>query len=135
MFERPLPPTTLTTQHMKQLFLHAIGQTAIATFESVPLESFAQDTHMVDDSGAIRSRTYVYSESLRFRVRHRALKFNTAFGCIWIRTTVITVPDGTCGTQERLQFITSFSFYPSRWIQLSGIAKGLEVIMRERHTF
>lgn len=129
MFERSFPPKTLATQHMKELFLHAIGQTAIATFESDSLEIFAQDTYMVDDSGAIRSRTYVYSESLRFRVRHRALKFNTAFGCVWIRTTIITVPDGTCGTQERLQCITSFSFYPSRWIQLIGIVKGLEVIM------
>ncbi|KAH3964989.1 hypothetical protein HBI56_149970 [Parastagonospora nodorum] len=128
-FERCFPPKTLATQQMKELFLHAIGQTAIATFESDSLEIFAQDTYMVDDSGAIRSRTYVYSESLRFRVRHRALKFSTILGCVWIRTTIISVPDGSGDAQQRLQCITSFSFYPSRWLQLIGIAKGLEVIM------
>jgi hypothetical protein len=121
----PKPLYQIKMPRISQLLLHAIGQTAIANFESGSLEIFAQDTHMVDDSGAIRSRTYVDSESLRFRVRHRALKYNTAFGSVWIRTTVIRVTDGSCGTQERLQSITSFSSYPlaakKRHLILSGV--------------
>jgi hypothetical protein len=128
-FEQSFPRKILAIQQFKELLLHTIGQTAIATFESNSLDIFAQDTYMVDHSGAIRSRTFVYSENLRFRVRHRALSFRTVFGCIWIRTTIIFIPNEADDAKERSQCITSFAFYPARWIQQIGIRNGVEAII------
>jgi hypothetical protein len=128
-FEQSFPQNILATQKINELLLHAIGQTATGTFESDSLDIFAQDTYMVDDSGAIRSRTFVYSENLRFRVRHRALSFRTAFGCVWVRTTIICLPGEAGDAQDKSQCITSFAFYPARWIQQIGIRNGLEAII------
>jgi hypothetical protein len=128
-FERSFPQKTLATHQMNELWLHAIGQTAIAAFESESLEIFAQDTYMVDNSGAIRSRTLVYSENLRSRVRHRVLSFRTVFGCVRICTTMICLPDDAGDAQEKSQCVTSFAFYPAGWIQQIGIQHGLEVII------
>jgi hypothetical protein len=117
------------TVGIKELMLHAIRQTAIATFESDSFEILAQDGYTMDDSGAIRSRTFVYLENLRYRVRHHASSFRTAFGCVWIRKTIIYLPDEAGNTQEGSQCVTSFVFYPTRWIQQLGVRHGLEAVM------
>jgi hypothetical protein len=128
-FEQYFPRKTLSTEKLNELLLHAIGQTAVATFVSDSLEVFSQDTYTIDDHGAIRARTFVYSKNLRFHVRHRLSSFKTAFGCIWLRTTAIRRPDRADNAQERTQSITSFAFYPARWLQLIGLRAGVEAII------
>jgi hypothetical protein len=128
-FERYFPRNTLATQQVQELLLHAIGQTAIATFESGSSEILAQDAHMIDVSGAVQSRTFVYSENMRFRICHRELSFRTVFGCVWIRTSIICLPNEAVHAQKRSQCITSFAFYPARWIQQIGLPNGLEAII------
>jgi hypothetical protein len=129
VFEKLVPEPAMASLKIKELMLHAIGQTAIATFESNSLEIFAQDGYMMDDSGALRSRTFVYSENLRYCVRHHVSSSRTAFGCIWIRTTIIYLPNETGDTHGRSQSVTSFVFYPTRWIQRFGVRNGLEAVM------
>lgn len=109
--------------------LHAIRQTAVTAFEPSSLEIFAQDGYTIDCSGAVRSRTFVYSEHLRYQVCHHASSFQTAFGCVWVRTTTIKTPDSIGEEQKRAQSVTSFIFYPKRWLQLLGVRSGLEAIM------
>jgi hypothetical protein len=128
-FEQFFPQKISATQQINELWLHAIRQTATAAFQSESLEIFAQDTYMVDNSGTIRSRTLVYAENLRSRVRHRALSFKTVFGCVRIRTTMICLPDEAGDVREKSQCITSFAFYPAGWIQRIGLQRGLEVII------
>jgi hypothetical protein len=128
-FDKLVPEKAMDSLEIKELMLHAIGQTAIATFESDSLEIFAQDGYTMDASGALRSRTFVYSENLRYCVRHHASSYRTAFGCVWMRTTIIYLPNETGDTHGRSQSVTSFVFYPTGWIQQLGVRNGLEAVM------
>ncbi|KAH8704359.1 hypothetical protein GQ44DRAFT_820019 [Phaeosphaeriaceae sp. PMI808] len=128
-FEKPVPVQTMATLKIEELMLQTIRQTAIATFESDSLEILAQDGYTMDDSGTVRTRTFVYSENLRYRVRHHMPSFQTAFGCVWIRTTVIYLSDDTGGKAGKNHSITSFVFYPTRWVKCMGIRNGLEAIL------
>jgi hypothetical protein len=128
-FEQYFPQKTLSTEKFNELLLHAIGQTAVATFVSDSLDVFSQDTYTIDDDGAIRARTFVYSKNLRIHVRHRLSSFKTAFGYVWIRSTAICCPDRAADAQEKSQSITSFAFYPARWLQLLGLRNGVEAIV------
>jgi hypothetical protein len=128
-FKKSVPKKAMASLEIRELMIHAIGQTAIGTFKSDSFEILAQDGYTLDDSGAIRSRTFVYSANLRYRVRHHASSFRTAFGCVWIRTTTIYFPDEASDMHERSQCVTSFVFYPTRWIQQLGIRTGLEAVM------
>lgn len=124
--EKAVPEQAMAGLKIKQLMLHAIEQTAIASFKSDSLEIFAQDGYTMDNSGAVQSRTFVYSESLRYRVRHKASSFQTAFGCVWVRSTIIYQPGDT---QRRSQSVTLLVFYPTRWIQQLGVRNGFEAIV------
>jgi hypothetical protein len=127
--ERSFSERNMASLQLKELMLHAIEQTAIATFESNSLEIFAQDTYTVDGSGCLRSRTFVYSENLRYRIRHHTSSFRTAIGCVWVRTTKIYSLDEASDAQESSQCVTSFVFYPTGWIQHVGVRSGLEAVM------
>jgi hypothetical protein len=113
--------------HLQQLMLHAIAQTAVATFESSSLDILAQDGYMIDECGQPRAKTFVYAESLQYRIRHHASSFRTALGHAWVRTTTIYPtngpPTGTCQT------VTSFVFYPTVWLKCLGFQRGLEAIV------
>lgn len=108
--------------------LHAISQTAIATFKSTSQEIFAQDGYMIDEYRQIRSKTFVYSEHLRYRVRHQTSSFRTALGCVWIRKTTIGHDNKLTGELETSQTVTSIVFYPREWLQLLGVRNGLEAV-------
>jgi hypothetical protein len=113
--------------HLQQLMLHAIAQTAVATFESSSLDILAQDGYMIDECGYPRAKTFVYAESLQYRIRHHASSFRTALGHAWVRTTSIypteNHTDGTCQT------ITSLVLYPTVWLKWLGFQRGLEAIV------
>ena len=128
-FEQAVPEQALADFTVQELMLHAISQTAIATFESTSLEIFAQDGYMMDECGQVRSKTFVYSESLRYRVRHQASSFRTALGCLWVRTTTISRANESTGKLEKSQTVTSVVFYPTGWLQLLGIRNGVEAVM------
>jgi hypothetical protein len=128
-FERAFPQKALATQKINELLLHAIGQTAIPTFVSNSLEIFAQDTYTIDDGGAIRAKTFAYSRNRRLRVRHHVSSHKSPFGCVWIRTTNICLPDEASDTREISQCITSFVFYPSIWVQKVGFRRGVEAVI------
>jgi hypothetical protein len=127
-FEKAIPEQALINTSIQELMLHAISQTAIATFESTSLEIFAQDGYMMDECGQVRSKTFVYSENIRYRVRHQASSFRTALGCLWVRKTTIRHTNELTGELDRSQTVTSTVFYPRHWLQLLGIRNGLEAI-------
>ncbi|KAF2132818.1 hypothetical protein P153DRAFT_174268 [Dothidotthia symphoricarpi CBS 119687] len=113
----------------QELMLHTISQMATAKFESTSMEIFAQDGFMMDDSGGVRSKTFVYSKNLRQRVCHQSSSFQTPFGCVWVRTTTIHLNDHIGGTLPKSQSVTSIVLYPATWIQRLGFKNGLEAII------
>jgi hypothetical protein len=128
-FGKLLPQNSTTDSNIKHLMLHAIEQTAIASFESDSLEILAQDGYTVDANGSLQARTFVYSEKMRYHISHHATSFRTALGSIWIRKTIIYLPDKASRVQGRTQCVTAFIFYPMAWIQRLGIQNGLEAII------
>ncbi|KAH7401636.1 hypothetical protein BKA66DRAFT_585814 [Pyrenochaeta sp. MPI-SDFR-AT-0127] len=128
-FDKIVPEESVISRKIQELMLHAIGQTAIATFESTSTEIFARDGYTMDDSGVFRSKTFVYSRHMRYRVCHQASSFRLAFGCVWIRTTTIYYNDRVTDTHGKSQSVTAFTFYPNRWVQRLGVKNGLEAIM------
>jgi hypothetical protein len=128
-FEQCFPQMSLGTEQFNELLLHTIGQTAIATFESNSLETFSQDTYTIDEGGAIRAKTFVYSKNSRLHVRHRLSCFKTVLGCVWLRRTTICFPDRSADAQQKSQSITSFAIYPANWLQGIGLRSGIEAII------
>jgi hypothetical protein len=128
-FEQLVPDPATAGLRIKELMLHAMRQTAIATLESNSLEIFAQDGYTLDSNGSIRSRTFVYSESLRYRVRHQTARFRTAFGCVTVRKTIIYMQGDADDNNETSQSVTSTVFYPTNWLQCFGVKSGLEAIV------
>lgn len=128
-FKKAVPEQSMTHLQVQQLMLHAIAQTAIATFSTTSLEIFAQDGYMIDECGQIRAKTFVYSENLRYRIRHHTSSFRTALGCVWIRTTTMYFASDSEKTAEKSQTVTSFIFYPTKGLQLMGVRNGLEAIV------
>jgi hypothetical protein len=128
-FEKALPDQSLATLTVQELMLHAISQTAIATFESTSLDILAQDGYFMDDCGQVRSKTFVYSEQVRYRVHHQATSFRTALGCLWVRRTTIGNARELNDGLEELQTVTMVAFYPVRWLQLLGLRNGLEALI------
>lgn len=127
-FEQAVPAQALAGFTVQELMLHAISQTAIATFETSSLEIFAQDGYMMDQCGQIRSKTFVYSDRVRYRVRHQASSFRTALGCVWVRKTIISQTDEFSKESEKSQTVTSIVFYPTKCLQMMGVRNGLEAI-------
>lgn len=128
-FEQAVPQQALADFTVQELMLHAISSTAIASFQSTSLEIFAQDGYMMDECGQVRAKTFVYSESLEYRVRHEATSFRTALGCLWIRRTSISRANEFTDKLEKSQTVTSVVFYPTRWLQLLGVKNGVEAVM------
>jgi hypothetical protein len=128
-FEKLLPQKMNANLELTHLMLQAIGKTAISSFETESDEIFAQDGYTMDTHGGIQSRTFVYSESLRYHISHHATSFRTAFGSIWIRKTVVQFPDSKTGRGQESQCVTSFVFYPTIWLQRMGVQNGLEAIV------
>jgi hypothetical protein len=125
--KRPVSGQCMPKFHIQQLMLHAIAQTAVATFESTSLEILAHDGYMIDECGQPRAKTFVYAESLRYRIRHHASSFWTALGHVWVRTTTISPTENP--TARNSQTVTSFVFYPTSWLKGLGFQRGLEAIM------
>lgn len=128
-FEGAVPQQALANLSLQALMLHAISSTAIASFQSTSLEIFAQDGYMMEECGQVRAKTFIYSRSLKYRVRHEATSFRTALGCLWVRRTSINRADEHTGKFAKAQTVTSVVFYPTRWLQLLGVKNGLEAIM------
>jgi hypothetical protein len=128
-FGKLLTQNSMADVNTKQLMLHAIEQTGIASFESGSLEIFAQDGYTMDANGCLQARTFVYSEKMRYHISHHETSFRTAFGSIWIRKTIVHLPAKASHVQERTQCVTAFIFYPTAWIQRLGIQNGLEAII------
>lgn len=114
--------------HIQQLMLREIAQeTAVATFESISLDIIAHDRYMIDDHWLPWAKTFVYAESLQYRIRHHASNVRTALGQAWIRTTTIySAHDPAEGIS---QTVTSFVFYPTAWLKCLGFQRGLEAIV------
>jgi hypothetical protein len=127
-FERAVPEQALSNFTVQELMMRAISQTAVASFEPTSLDVLARDAYIMDECGQLRLKIFVYSESLRYRARHRAFSFRTIVGCLWLRTTTIDHTNEITGEVERSQTVTSIVFYPRRWLQLLGVRNGLEVI-------
>lgn len=128
-FEQAVSQQASADFTLHELMLHAISSTAIASFQSTSLEIFAQDGYMMDECGQVRAKTFVYSEGLKYRVRHEATTFRTALGCVWIRRTSISRADEFTGKLQKAQTVTSVVFYPVRWLQLLGLKNGFEAVM------
>ena len=126
---KDVPEQSMMSEKVQELMLHAISQTTTATFESTSMEIFAQDGYTMDDSGVVRSKTFVYSKYLQHDVCHRVSSFRMAFGCVWVRTTTIYHSDHIAGTRGKSQSVTSFVFYPTKWAQRLGVRNGLEAIV------
>jgi hypothetical protein len=126
-FNRPNSGQYKQNFHIQQLMLHTIAQTAIATFESTSLEIFAQDGYTFDECGQLRSKTFVYAENLRYRIRHHASCFQTALGYVWVRTTTMYLANDPTPTTCRT--VTSFVFYPTSWLKYLGFQRGLEAVV------
>lgn len=124
---RPIQGKGLPKFHMQQLMLHAISTAAIATFKSSSLDILARDGYVIDECGQPRAKTFVYADSLQYRVRHQASSFRTALGHVWVRTTTIKSTDGS--TVEACQTVTSFVFYPTFWLKCLGFQQGLEAVV------
>jgi hypothetical protein len=124
---RPVHEQSMPKFHIQQLMLHAIAQTAITSFESTSLEIFAHDGYMIDECGQSRAKTFVYGESLQYRIRHHTSSFRTALGHAWVRTTTI-YPTGNT-TASSFQTVTSYVFYPTVWLRFLGFQRGLEAVM------
>jgi hypothetical protein len=124
---RPVHGQCAPKFHVQQLMLLAIANTAIATFESTSLEILAQDGYMIDECGQPRAKTFVYAESLQYRIRHHASSFRTALGHAWVRTTTIYPTNNS--TAGKFQTVTSFVFYPTAWLKSLGFQKGLEAVV------
>lgn len=131
---------SLITPKFQELMHQAIGKTAIARFEPTSMETFSQDGYTMTNNGVIHSKTFVYSNYIKYRVRHRSTNFRTALGCLWVRTTEIHVSDDSDGkgdgkddddadTAQKPQTVTSIVFYPMPWVQRLGIKNGLEALM------
>lgn len=127
--DKDVPEQSMVSGKVQELMLHAISQTATATFESTSMEIFAQDGYTMNDNGVVQCKTFVYSKCLQYRVCHRASSFRMAFGCVWVRTTTVYHNDHIAGTCGKSQSVTSFVFYPTRWAQRLGVRNGLEAIM------
>jgi hypothetical protein len=125
--KKPMHEECTPKFHIQQLMLHAIAQTAIATFETTSLDILAQDGYMIDECGQPRAKTFVYAESLHYRVRHHASSFRTALGHAWVRTTTIYPANNP--TSGHSQTVTSFVFYPTAWLKCLGFQRGLEAIV------
>ncbi|KAJ4989675.1 hypothetical protein SVAN01_04892 [Stagonosporopsis vannaccii] len=129
------PLGKMSTEHssikfgVQELMLHAIAQTAVTTFESTSLEIFAQDGYTIDQCGQLRSKTFVYSENLRYCVKHEVSTFRTALGCAWISTTTIHHDKTPSKKPAKSQTIRSLILYPTRWLQYMGIQNGLEAVV------
>lgn len=128
-FEKAVPEQSMARFEIQKLMLHAIAQTAIATFETTSLDILAQDGYMIDECGQLRSKTFVYAENIRYRVRNHATSFRTAFGCVWVRTTTIYPANDPGNTTGKSQTINSFVFYPKTWLQFVGVRHGLEAVV------
>jgi hypothetical protein len=129
---------SLITPKFQELMHQAIVQTAVARFERTSMETFSQDGYTMTNNGVIHSRTFVYSNYMKYRVRHHSTNFRTALGCLWVRTTEIRVSDDSDGdgdnsdnadTARKPQTVTSIVFYPTAWVQRLGIKNGLEALM------
>lgn len=114
---------------IQELMLHAIAQTAVATFESTSKEIFAQDGYMIDECGQLRTKTFVYAENVRYRVHHQISTYRTALGCVWVRTTTIHRGENVHKKLKKPQTVTSVIFYPTTWLQVLGIQSGLEAVL------
>jgi hypothetical protein len=125
--KRPVHGQCMQKFHIQQLMLHAIAQTAIATFESTSLEILAHDGYMIDECGQPRAKTFVYAGSLQYRIRHHASSFRTALGHAWVRTTTIHPTKNP--TAGGFQTVTSFVFYPTVWLKCLGFQRGLEAVI------
>jgi hypothetical protein len=128
-FEQALPQQESGDLSVHELMLHAISSTGVASFQSTSLEIFALDGYMIDECGQVRAKTFVYSESLSYQVRHQATSFRTALGCLWVRRTCISRTEEVTGKLEIAQVVTSVVFYPTRWLQLLGLKTGFEAVM------
>jgi hypothetical protein len=128
-FEQVVPQQASADLTLQELMLNAISSTAIASFQTTSLEIFAQDGYMMDECGQVRAKTFVYSESLRYRVCHEATSFRTALGCLWVRRTCISRANEVTGKLEKAQTVTSVVLYPTRALQLLGLKNGFEAIM------
>ena len=114
---------------VQELMLHAIAQTAVTTFEPTSLEIYSQDGYTIDECGQLRTKTFVYAENLRYRVRHHVSTIRTALGCAWLRTTTIHHDNKSSKRRRKPQIVRSLILYPTRWQQYMGIQSGLEAVV------
>lgn len=114
---------------VQELMLHAIAQTAVTTFEPASMEILSQDGYTIDECGQLRTKTFVYAENLRYRVRHHVSTIRTALGCAWLRTTTIYHGNKSSKRCKKSQIIRSLILYPTRWQQYMGIQSGVEAVI------
>jgi hypothetical protein len=126
---RMLTEHRLADHGVQELMLHAIAQTAVCTFESTSMEIFAQDGYTINECGQLRAKTFVYAENVRYRANHHVSTFQTALGCVWLRTTTIHHDNRSFKRRRKSQIIRSLIFYPTKWLQYMGIQTGLEAVV------
>lgn len=128
-FKRSVSEKPTAKFEIQQLMLHAIAQPAIVAFEPTSLEIFAQDGYMINQCGQVQSKTFVYAEHIRYRVRHHTSSFRTALGCAWIRTTTLYSANHPDDSVPTSQTVTSVAIYPTSWLKWLGFRNGLEAVV------
>ena len=64
--------------------------------------------------------------SKKARVCHRTSSTGTLFGKIWVRTTTVRVAKPKTSSNENVEIVTSFVFYPSCWLTNMRHGRGME---------
>lgn len=99
-FDKTVSQEAFAGLTIQELMLHAISQSAVATFESSSINVLARDGYNIDERGHVRSKTFVYSENLKSRGKHQASSFRTALGSVWIQKTVLVMMKGASKTHR-----------------------------------
>jgi hypothetical protein len=70
----------------------------------------------------------------RSRVCHRTSSMGCLFGSIWVRTSTLKVDQGSNASTGKFEIITSFIFYPARWLTRIGFRHGVEASLNNSST-
>ena len=66
----------------------------------------------------------------RTRICHSTKAMGILFGKVWLRTSTLKVEDCAGAAKGKYEIITSFIFYPSKWLTRAGLRHGVEANLR-----
>jgi hypothetical protein len=92
---------------------------ALLDGSAAPMASGKEDTTSGADNGYFGSKHHLS----RTRIGHRPFAMGTLFGNVWVRKSKFIEGGDSNGTYY---IVTSFIFYPSRWLTKMGLRHGME---------